>query len=309
MSQNINLDLKSLKLQIFNNLYDVDVNSLVTISELISNIKSDLLLNGETNKYRNILTPGDAKKFKTNKFKEASLIQYKSKKELNSFNKSYGLIIDIDKKDNPNIDFKALFNQVKQDNYFNIGFVSLSFGIKLIRFFDYPITNLDLLKGIKNIYFQKLESKYNIKIDYGAYKHTFLNSSNELFSNLDHTLNTKYWIAAAKEIIAKKESIINNITPDESDPPNLIGACQYLSTIKLNYNDWKNSCFGLANSFKSSGLKYWNIICNNSYYVESKHKQENINIWNNAIKKASGQSDFRAVIKIAINNGFIPGGR
>lgn len=307
-----NLDFKSLQLQIFNNLYDKNVYKLIDIKDILSYIQSDLMLKSKTMEYRKLYksNPGEAKLFKYKEFKELSLIQYRNKKELDSFNKAYGLILDIDKKDNLEIDLKALFLHLKQDNFFNIGFISLGGGIKLIRFFDYPITNLELLQTIKSLYYHKLENRYNVKIDFGAYKHTFLNSSSELFYNFNHTSKSEYWIDAAKEIIAKKETIIkNDIVPGEGDPPNLIEACNYLATIKLSYQDWLSCCFGLANSFKSPGLKYWNIICNNNYYTKPKDKRENQRIWNNAIKKGQGKSTFTTIIKIAMNNGFIAGGK
>ena len=313
MNQNINLDL--IPLQIFNNLYDIKVHSSLKIKELLVYIQSDLTLKSKTSEYKKMfkLAPDKAKDFKYREFKEISIIQYKIKKDLKSFNKSYGLIVDIDKKDNPGIDFKVLFNQIKQDNIFNIGFVSLSGGIKLIRFFDNPITDLELLKGVKTIYFRKLENKYNIKIDSNGYYKTFLASSNKLFYNFNHTLKTDYWINEYKKDIAKKNTKNNYyIAPgihDGDNPPNLIGACEYLSSIKLSYQDWIKCCFGLANSFNTKGFKYWNIICNNTFYSKNKHKIENNRIWNNAINKAQGQSDFRAVIKIAINYGFKIGGK
>ncbi len=311
----MNQDIKSLQLQIFNNLYDTDVYSSISVLELIEYIKSDLSLLNKTKEYRNISTPDTAKSFKYREFKEISLIQYRAKKDLKNFIKAYGLIIDIDKKDNLEIDLMALFNQIKQDNIFNIGFISLSGGVKLIRFFDKPIIDLELLQGLKTVYFRKLENKYNINIDYLAYRNTFLTSSKELFYNLEYSLKTDYWINEYKknnQNIVKKEKYINNIVilgTNGDDPPNLIGACEYLSTIKLSYNDWIKCCFGLANSFGSDGLRYWNIICNNPFYIKDKHKIENMRIWNNAINKAGGKSDFRAVIKIAMINGFTPGGK
>jgi len=307
------LDLISL--QIFNNLYDIDVHSSLSIKELLQYIQSDLMLKSKTLEYKKMfkLTPDKAKSFKYKEFKEISIIQYRSKKDLKSFNKAYGLIIDIDKKDNQGIDFKALYNQIKQDDIFNIGFISLSGGIKLIRFFDKAITSLELLQGVKTIYFRKLEKKYNIKIDYLGYTQTFLTSTNKLFYNLNHTLKVNYWIKEYKKDIAKKENIIKDLiiigAPGGDDPPNLIGACEYISKVKLSYQDWIKCCFGLANSFNTKGFKYWNIICNNTFYSKNKHKIENNRIWNNAINKAQGQSDFRAVIKIAINYGFNPGGK
>ncbi len=310
MNQKTTFYLKSLQLQIFNKIFDTNINKTISILELINYVKSDLLLVGKTKKYRNILAPDDAEKFKENQFKEISLIQYRTKKSLEtSFNKAYGLIVDIDKKDNLNIDLKALFNKIKQDDIFNIGFISLNGGIKLIRFFDKTVNNIELLQGLKSVYYDKLASKYNIKIDKIAYKHTLLTSSNELFYNLNHTLNTDYWIKEHKRDIAKKEKYIKDSIgldiPNKDDPPNLIQACDYLRNIKLSYQDWISCCFGLANSFPGGGLRYWNIICNNPFYIKPKHEQENIRIWNNAINKGKSQSSFTTVIKIAMNNGFV----
>jgi hypothetical protein len=309
----MNQDIKSLKLQIFTKIFDTRINKTFSIKELIKYIQSDLVLKSKTLKYKELLktAPGKAKTLKYKEFKEISLIQYRSKKDLNSFNKAYGLIVDIDKKDNLQIDLKVLYNKIKQDNIFNIGFISMSGGIKLIRFFDKPIINIELLKGLRSVYFRALENKYKIKIDYLAYKHTLLSNSNELFYNFNNTLKTDYWINEYKKDIAKKEIIrlenINLVAPGGA-PANLIEACKYLSNVKLSYQDWIKCCFGLANSFGAGGFKYWSIICNNPFYNKDKHRIENNRIWNNAINKAQGQSDFRAIIKIAINYGFNPGG-
>ena len=307
------------KYQVFLNAFDTKVDKKITFQELFNDIKENKQLYDLTDKYRYVLKtyPGKGSKgFKAKNFNQVSLIKYNDSRSDNNFNLAYGFVIDIDKKDNPRVDILKTFDKLRDTKLFNFGFISLSGGIKLIRLFDKNIRHFKTYKAVVNLYLKAFENRFNMKIDYAAYKHSFINHSSEVFyyPEIDN-LKTDYYldrvsIEVKKENITyykpfnKKNPIVYNKSPDEI--PNLLESIEYLSNIRYSYKEYISIAYAIYNSFGSGGSNLWSILNNNPNYQTDKDKKESLITWNRVCNTGNGNNDYRTIIKIAINNGYTP---
>jgi len=312
-----------LRLQIFNNAYDLEVNNTIDLLELEELIRYDKDLKKLTDKYQYGIknyNPDNMKAFKKKSFKQLSLIKYNNKRVNNNFIAAYGFVIDIDKKDNPRKDLKIKFNEIRKLNAFNVGFMSLSGGIKLLRFFNATISNYNEYKLISKPYIENIEKRFNLNVDLLGYKHTYINHSEQVFfnNNIDNLDLTFYKKKVEKLLIEEEKRshliqkqreitpMINNMSPLKT--PNLKESIIYMSNITYTHKEYMSIAYALYNSFGANALHLWELLNNNSYYDTEKDHKESIYLWNKVSLTAGGYNDYRAVITIAMKYGFTPKG-
>ncbi|MEP0133359.1 MAG: VapE domain-containing protein [Eudoraea sp.] len=279
------LDLNNIRINFFKNIHSSSVNEELFLLEYLDNIKEgfwqDIVLDIRRGKMSKKNAPGVTI---SGVFKEA-------RKDENLKKHSSIIAIDIDKLDNPQLDFERIVKKLKADKYcFAVHNSIGGFGLVLYVKID-PLRHRDSYFAIEKY----LAENYKIITDSTCQNESrlrFVSYDPGLFLNKESALWEKY---LAQEKLPPKVSHPIAFHKDDID---------YIMTqinerginMADEYLDWVKLGFAIASEYGESGRDYFHVISGQSTKYNSKDCDKQ---YDNSIRSYSPSHGVRGGITIA----------